>query len=116
GNLGRGGNDSRPPGYTQSDTASSPGTIGRVLGKRPRRARLPTKPRIARNVASFSASPPRVCGTIFHISQSAGCAQQTAQTDPYKYRRSCPSPLVDAFTRGSRPSAPSSQIVPASGK
>ena len=40
----------------QSETASSPGTIGRVRGSRPRRARLPTHSRMPTKIASLIAS------------------------------------------------------------
>ena len=39
----------------QSETAISPGTIGRVRGRRPRRARLPRNARMAMKITSFSA-------------------------------------------------------------
>src|SRR5581483_1307734 len=70
------------PYLPQSDTASSPGTMGRVRGRRPSRARLPTNARIARNTRSLNVSPARVRGTIFQRSHSVGCAQQTAHTEP----------------------------------
>ena len=67
----------------QSDTANSPGTIGRVRGSSPSRAHMADDAedadehhqlqRVARRV------PP---GTIFHSSHSTGCAIATAHTEP----------------------------------
>src|SRR4029453_11274101 len=61
-----------PGAWSQSDTANSPGTIGRVRGSLPTRARLPTYPTMARKTTSFAASPSRVCGKVRHISQRMG--------------------------------------------
>src|SRR5205085_2078770 len=71
----------RPPGH-QSEMASSPGTIGRVRGSRPRRAMLPTHARMPRKTASLNASNPRVRGSMRHRTQRTGCALDTAQTVP----------------------------------
>jgi uncharacterized protein GlcG (DUF336 family) len=66
----------------QSETASSPGTIGRVLGSRPNRARFPTQAMMARKMISLSESPARVFGNTYHMSHKAGCAMHIAHTVP----------------------------------
>ena len=58
------------------------GTIGLVLGRRPRRARFPTKARIPTKMSSFSVSDGRLFGRTFQSSHRVGCAQQTAHTEP----------------------------------
>ena len=66
----------------QSETASSPGTIGRVRGSSPRRDRLPTQARMPANTSSLNVSDARVCGSTRHSSHRTGWPMQTAHTEP----------------------------------
>ena len=66
----------------QSDTASSPGTIGRVRGKRPSRAMFPTNARMPTNTTSLTMSSEVLRGSAFHMNHKTGCAIVTAQTEP----------------------------------
>ena len=67
---------------TQSDTASSPGTIGRVRGSLPRYDNQPTNARTPTKTASFSTSPVRPYGSTVHRNQAIGCAMHIAQVEP----------------------------------
>src|SRR4051812_24677959 len=56
----------------QSETASSPGTMGRGCGRSPRRAMLPTDARVPANTSSFSVSMAGVGGATRHRQPNNG--------------------------------------------